>query len=368
MVSGRAAGNANEGQPMRSFEVCTCGEPLQCVEVEDPKPQGTEVLLRVLAAGVCHSDIHFWEGSYDLGSGKKLMLADRGVKLPLAMGHESAGEVVAVGPDAKGVKIGDRRLVFPWIGCGTCAVCQRGEEQLCTSPRFVGVFRPGGYSTHLMMPHPRYLVDYGDIPVEQATPLACAGITTYGALKKIGTDVLKREAVVIVGAGGLGLMGISVLKAMGGRGAIAVDIDPKKREAALKAGAIAAVDPNAPDAAQQITKAAGGALWAAMDLVGASSTVQLCINCLTKGGTLIVVGLFGGDIVLPTPYLPLRALALRGSYTGSLGELKELVELVKRAPLPYVPARLRPLDEANAALDDLRAGRVVGRQLLGPGG
>jgi len=296
------------------------------------------------------------------------MLADRGVKLPLAMGHENAGEVVAFGPDAKGVKVGDRRLVFPWIGCGTCAVCGRGEEQLCTSPQFVGVFRPGGYSTHLMIPHPRYLLDFGSIPVEQATPLACAGVTTYGALKKIDAETLRREAVVIVGAGGLGLMCLSILKAMKGRGAIMVDIDAKKREAALAAGALAAIDPAAPDAAQQITKAAGGTVWAAIDLVGASSTVQLCIGCLTKGGTLIVVGLFGGDIVLPTPYLPLRALALRGSYTGSLRELTELVELVKNAELPYVPTRMRPLEEANAALDDLRAGRVIGRQLLGPGG
>jgi D-arabinose 1-dehydrogenase-like Zn-dependent alcohol dehydrogenase len=352
---------------MRSFEVCTCGEPLQCVEVEDPKPQGTEVLLRVLAAGVCHSDLHFWEGSYDLGGGKRLMLADRGVKLPLAMGHESAGEVVALGPDATGVKIGDRRLVFPWIGCGVCPVCRRGEEQLCTSPRFVGVFRPGGYSTHLLIPHPRYLLDFGNIPVEQATPLACAGVTTYGALKKIDPDTLKREAVVVVGAGGLGLICLSILKAMGGRGAIVLDIDARKREAAMQAGALSAIDPAAPDAAQQVTQAAGGALWAAVDLVGSSSTVQLCVNCLTKGGTLIVVGLFGGDIVLPTPYLPLRALTLRGSYTGSLRELTELVELVKQAPLPYVPTRLRPLEEANAALDDLRAGRVIGRQLLGPG-
>ena len=351
---------------MRSFEVCTCGAPLQLVERANPQPKGSEVLLRVLAAGVCHSDIHFWDGYYDLGSGKRLNLADRGVKLPLAMGHENVGEVVAVGPDATGVRIGDRRLVFPWIGCGTCAVCRRGEEQLCTNPRFIGVFRPGGYSDHLMVPHPRYLLDYGDIPPEQAAPLACSGVTTYGALKKVGQDILSREAIVIVGAGGLGLMCLSILKAMKGRGAIVLDIDPVKREAAMKAGALAAVDPAAPDAAQQITTAAGGPLWAAIDYVGTTSTAQLCINCLTKGGMLIVVGLFGGDITLSLPFLPLRALTVRGSYTGGLGELKELVDLIRNAPLPYVPTRVLALAEAESALQQLKAGKVTGRLVLGP--
>jgi D-arabinose 1-dehydrogenase-like Zn-dependent alcohol dehydrogenase len=352
---------------MRSFQVRACGEPLQCVETTTPQPQGTEVLLRLLAAGVCHSDLHIWDGYYDIGGGKRIDLADRGVTLPLTMGHENVGEVVAVGPDAKGVKIGDRRIAFPWMGCGACAVCKREQEQLCTAPRFLGVFRAGGYSDHLLMPHPRYLVDYGDIPAEQAAPLACSGVTTYGALKKIDQDVLEREAVVIVGAGGLGLMCMSILKAMKGRGAIVLDIDAKKREAAMQAGALAAIDPNAPDARQQIVDAAGGALWAAVDLVGSSSTVQLCIDSLTKGGALIVVGLYGGAVTIPTPYLPLRALAVRGSYTGSLGELKELVALVRDAPPPYVPTRVRPLDEANAALADLKAGKVIGRQVLRPG-
>jgi D-arabinose 1-dehydrogenase-like Zn-dependent alcohol dehydrogenase len=353
---------------MRSFQVRACGEPLQCVDTTTPRPQGSEVLLRVLAAGVCHSDLHIWDGYYDIGGGKQINLADRGVRLPLTMGHETVGEVVALGPDARGVRVGDRRLVFPWIGCGACAVCQRGEEQLCTAPRFTGVFSHGGYSDHILVPDAKYLIDFGDIPSEQAAPLACSGVTTYGALKKIAPDMLKREAIVIVGAGGLGLICLSILKAMGGRGAIVLDIDAGKRAAATKAGAIAAIDPAAPNAAGEIVAAAGGALWAAIDYVGSSSTAQLCIDCLTKGGTLIVVGLFGGAITIPTPFLPLRALTVRGSYTGSLGELKELVSLLRSASLPYVPTRLRPLAEANAALEDLRSGRVIGRQVLGPGG
>ena len=257
------------------------------------------MLLRVLAAGVCHSDLHFWEGVYDLGGGKQLKLTDRGMTLPLTMGHETVGEVVAFGPDVKGVKVGDRRLVFPWIGCGECKVCQRGEEQLCLKPRFLGVFRPGGYSDHIMVPHPRYLLDIGDMPPEQAAPLACSGVTAYGALRKIG-GALQTEPLVIIGAGGLGLMCLAILKSLGGHGAIVLDIDAAKREAAKEAGALAVIDANAPDAVKQIQDAAGGGVWSAVDFVGAGSTVRLGIDCLAKGGKLIVVGLFGGEVTIPT--------------------------------------------------------------------
>ena len=352
---------------MQSYAVCQCGAPLELREQVTPEPTGSEVLLRVLAAGVCHSDLHFWEGAYDLGGGKQLKLTERGMTLPLTMGHETVGEVVAFGPDVKDVKAGDQRLAYPWIGCGECKVCARGEEQLCLKPRFLGVFRPGGYSDYLLVPHPRYLVDFGDIPPEQAAPLACSGVTAYGALRKLG-GLVQTEPIVIVGAGGLGLMCLSILKSLGGYGAIVLDVDPAKRQAALEAGALAVVDPHAADAAPQITAAANGAVWAVVDFVGSSSTVRLGIDCLTKGGKLIVVGLFGGEITIPTPYIPIKAMTLQGSYTGSLTELKELIDLVRRAPLPLVPVRRRPLAEAYAALTDLKDGKVIGRVVLAPAG
>src|SRR5688572_24868953 len=125
---------------MQSFKLCTCGAPLELTEHSTPQPAGTEVLLKVLAAGVCHSDLHLSEGYFDLGGGKRLSLADRGMKLPITLGHENVGEVVALGPQAKGVKIGARMLVNPWIGCGECTVCKRGEENLCRAMRSLGVF------------------------------------------------------------------------------------------------------------------------------------------------------------------------------------------------------------------------------------
>ncbi len=350
---------------MKSYDVCECGAPLRLMERPTPKPTGTEVLLKVVAAGVCHSDLHIWEGFYDLGGGKRLKLADRGVKLPLTMGHENVGDVVAVGPDAKGVKIGDRRLVHPWLGCGECAVCRRGDEQLCRTPFSIGVFRSGGYADHLLVPHPRYLFDIGNIPPERAAPLACSGITTYGALKKLGPS-LQEELVVIIGAGGLGLMCLALHRAMGGKGAIVVDIDPVKREAALKAGAQAAIDPSAADAAKQIIEATKGGAWAVIDLVGATRTVQLALDSLVKGGKLVIVGLFGGDITVPTPSFPLRAMTIQGSYVGSLTEMAELLDLVRRKGAPDLPVGTRPLAGVNEALNELKAGKVIGRLVLTP--
>jgi len=350
---------------MRSFQVCVCGQPLQLLEHATPQPTGTEVLLKVLAAGVCHSDLHLSDGYFDLGGGKRLSLEERGMKLPITLGHENVGEVVAAGPQAKGLKAGDRRLVDPWMGCGECGVCKRGDEQLCTKPGSIGVFRHGGYSTHLMVPHPRYLFDIGDIPPERAAPLACSGVTTYSALKKVG-PTLTTDPTVIIGAGGLGLMCLSLHKAMGGHSAIVADIDPVKRDAALQAGATAAIDSGAPDAAQQVVAATKGGAWAVIDLVGSSSTARFGIDCLIKGGKYIIVGLYGGDITLSLPPLPMRAITIQGSYTGSLTETRELIELVKRTGPPGVPVATRPLEDVNAVLAQLRAGKVVGRVVLTP--
>ena len=350
---------------MKSYDVCECGAPLRLIERPTPKPAGTEILLKVIAAGVCHSDLHIWDGYYDLGGGKRLKLSDRGVKLPLTMGHENVGEVVAVGPDAVGVKVGDRRLVHPWLGCGECAVCRRGDEQLCRTPFSIGVFRSGGYADHLLVPHPRYLFDIGGIAAEKAAPLACSGITTNGVLKKVG-PLLQQEPAVIIGAGGLGLMCLVLHRAMGGKAAIVVDIDPVKREAARRAGAQAVIDGNAADAAKAIIEATKGGAWAVIDLVGASRTVQLGIDTLVKGGKIIVVGLFGGDITVPTPSLPLRAMTIQGSYVGSLTEMAELLDLVRRKGAPDLPVATRPLAAVNDALKDLKTGKVIDRVVLTP--
>jgi D-arabinose 1-dehydrogenase-like Zn-dependent alcohol dehydrogenase len=351
---------------MRSYEVVDYGAPLRLAERPTPEPRGTEVLLRTLGAGVCHSDVHIWEGYYELGGGKRLMAKDRGLVPPITMGHEIAGEVVAVGPDAAGVAPGDKRVAYPWIGCGACAICARGDEHFCPAPRYLGIYRPGGYADHVLVPHPRYLLGIGALTPEEAAPYACSGLTAYGALKRVGEAVLRAGPVALIGAGGLGLMGVALVKALGGVGAIVADIDPKKREAGLAAGALAAVDAAAPDAVRQLQAAAGGALTAVVDFVGASATARLGIDALGKGGKYVIVGLFGGDVTLSLPLLPMRALTVEGSYVGSLPEFRELLDLVIAGEVPPVPLDLRRLDQAQRALDDLKEGRVLGRAVLTP--
>jgi D-arabinose 1-dehydrogenase-like Zn-dependent alcohol dehydrogenase len=153
---------------------------------------------------------------------------------------------------------------------------------------------------------------------------------------------------------------------MGGHSAIVVDIDPAKREAAKQAGAAAVIDGRAADAAKQIIAMTNGGAWAVIDLVGSSATARLGVDCLIKGGKYVIVGLYGGDITLSLPPLPMRAITIQGSYVGSLPETQELIDLVRRTGLPPVPVATRPLDDVNAVLNDLRAGKVIGRVVLTP--
>ena len=346
---------------------CWCvtehGRPLSLFEQPCPQPAGREVLVRITAAGVCHSDVHLWDGYYDLGGGNKLRLQDRGIALPLVMGHEIAGEIVAVGPEGDASRIGEPVLVYPWLGCGACATCRRGEENLCTQGRSLGVFRPGGYQQYVIAPDAKYCIPIGGLDAAEAAPLACSGVTTYSALRKFG-DSIRDEPVVIVGAGGLGMMAMQILKALGGRGSIIVDVDPAKREAAMKAGALAAIDGRAADAAKQLIDATGGGVKRVLDLVGSPDTVNLAIAAAARGADIVIVGLYGGAMTIPVPTFPLKPLAIRGSYVGNLAELNELVAMAKAGSLSLVPVNRRPQDEANSALADLKAGKVIGRVVL----
>ncbi len=350
---------------MKSFQVVDFGGPLQPADRPDPHAAGHEVILAVKAAGVCHSDLHIWEGSYDLGAGKRLMLKDRGINLPLTLGHETAGAIISVGPDVTDRKVGEMCLVYPWIGCGVCRVCRNGYENLCMKPRCLGVHCDGGYSDQLVVPHSKYLLPLDGLDPVVAAPFACSGVTTYSALKKLGA-VVKEEPVLVIGAGGLGLMCLSILKALGGKGAVVVDIDKQRRAAALEAGALAAVDGSAPDALGEIRAALGGLGWAAIDLVGSPATAALAFDSLAKGGKMIMVGLFGGAAPWSLPLIPMKAVSIEGSYTGNLAETRELLELLRSGAVAPIPIQRRPLRDASQTLEDLKAGRIVGRVVLTP--
>ncbi|WP_022728702.1 alcohol dehydrogenase [Fodinicurvata sediminis] len=350
---------------MECCQLMEFGQPLETRTHPLPKPQGEEVLLRVTGAGVCHSDLHIVEGGYDLGQGRSLSFRER-IHFPLTLGHETAGEVVALGPEAKDVAPGDSVLAYPWIGCGQCGVCRAGQENLCLQPDFIGVNRDGGYADHILVPASRHLVDIHGLDPARAAPLTCSGLTTYSALRKFGAR-LETAPTVIMGAGGLGLMALALMQRMGAAGAVVVEPDARRRQAALDAGAQAALDPNDENAADAIRTAVDSQVLSVLDLVGSTASLTLALDLLDKGGQVVVVGLMGGDINLPIPYLPMRALSICGSYNGNLSELQELVELVRQTGLPELPVECRPLHEAQAALEELRSGQVVGRLVLTPG-
>lgn len=353
---------------MRSYQVTVFGTPLVEKDEPTPKPSGAEVLVRVTAAGVCHSDIHICEGFYDFGGGKKFHMGERGLGLPLTMGHEIAGEIVSAGPDSEPVAAGEAIVVYPWIGCGVCSTCRRGDENLCAKPRFLGVFRSGGYATHVIVPHKRYCLPTHGLPPEIAAPYACSGVTTWSALAKIDARVRKTEPILVIGAGGLGLMCLSIIAGSGCKGAIVADIDEGKRKAALDAGALATVDPRDTDAVAQVKALTedGLGLHGAIDLVGAGSSLQFAMDCAAKNCQIIVVGLIGGEITIPTPTIPQRAMTIQGSYVGNLAELDALLRFVAASRPKAIPTNLLPLASANAALDALKAGTVTGRIVLQP--
>jgi alcohol dehydrogenase/propanol-preferring alcohol dehydrogenase len=347
---------------MTSYQVAEFGKPLVQALREAPVPQGEEVVLRITRCGVCHSDVHMQDGFFDLGGGHKLDVA-KTVRPPRTLGHEIAGSVAAVGPQAQGVQVGERRVAFPWIGCGACALCKAGQEHLCSNPQALGVARDGGFATHVVVPHARYLVDPGRLDDDQACTYACAGLTAYSALRKVG-QLTPGEPLLIVGAGGVGLSGIRLAQRLCGVAPIVAEPDRSKWELARAAGASEVIDPSADGALKSLLKATGGGVAVVVDFVGSASSFAFGFAALRKAGRMVCVGLMGGATPIVPAMLSLKALTLVGSYVGSLQELNELMELGRSGELPALPVSLRPLADASQALDDLRAGTVRGRTVL----
>ena len=344
---------------MESYDVVEWGQPLQKALRATPVPSGREVLVKLKYCGVCHSDVHIRDGYFELGNGKRFNMHERGMKLPITMGHEPYGTVVAAGPDSSGAPIGQDRLVYPWTGCGQCARCAEGMDNWCPQPRYLGVQRPGGYADYLLVPDAKYLVDVSGIDPVFAPILACSGLTTYSAIQKL-KPCAATDWILILGAGGLGLMAVSVLRALGHQNIAVADIDSAKWPAATALGASLCLDPTAADAGAQLQALAGG-LWGAIDFVGANGTASVALTNLRKGGRYIAVGLFGGELQQSIVPMIQRALTIQGSYVGSLAELREVVALARTGKLQPIPMATCSLDEVSGVLDRLKAGTVSGR-------
>ena len=358
---------------MKAARIVEPNKPLEVTELPSPKSTGNEVIVKVKAAGVCHSDLHLWEGGYDLGDGNFLKVTDRGVKYPITPGHEIVGTVSEIGDSVKGVSVGDQVLVYPWLGCGECPACKVGNENLCDTPRSIGLFQDGGYAETVKVPHFKYLAKISGIDLDGATSLACSGLTAYTAVKKANMN--SPEFLVIIGAGGLGLMGIQIAKAITKAKVICVDLDDNKLQTAKEMGAdfvvnsnvIGSVATGSGNAAQKIISLSNNkGADSVIDFVNAPQTVKTGLAALRKRGNLVLVGLFGGSLELSLVTIPLKALTIQGAYTGNYNDMVELIDLAKKGIIKPVISQRYSLDQVNDALENLKQRKIIGRAVINP--
>jgi alcohol dehydrogenase, propanol-preferring len=351
---------------MEAAQIIQPNESLQIQRLETPKPKGSQVLVKVNSSGVCHSDIHLWQGGYEGPGGQFLKTTDRGVKYPLTPGHEIAGTVESMGDEAEGFSKDQTVIVFPWIGEGLCPACRIGQENLCDKPRSLGIYTNGGYAEYVLIPSYKYLVKLDeDMDLDASATLSCSALTAYGAVRNAVLNPY--DNLVVVGAGGLGLMAIQLAKSITGAKIIAMDLDDNKLGVAKKNGADITINSKKEDpikAIMELTDKMGAD--AIIDFVNASKTVETDMQLLRRRGKLVLVGLFGGELKLSLVSMPTRAYKIIGSYTGSISEMVELVSLAKRGVIKPVVSERFKLNQATEALTMLKDGKIVGRGVINP--
>lgn len=317
---------------MRAVVLRSFHAPLEVEERPVPAPRdGNEVLVRVLACGVCHSDLHVAEDYFDS-------------PLPLVLGHEIAGEVEGLG----------NVLVYtPW-GCGECRFCLKSEEMICPDAKEAGLFQDGGYAEYVLVPDRRYLYPIGDLEPIEAAPLGCGGLTPYRAVKHARSWLRPGSRALVLGAGGLGQFGIQYLRILSDATVHVGDPSAQKRERALELGAEDAAEPAALEGPYEVV----------LDFVGSDDSLAHAARLVNRQGVAIVIGLFGGRIPFGLGGVPHEAHFL-SSIWGSRDELAELIDLAQRERLEYTIDTM-PLDRAQEAHDLVRRGEARGRIVLVP--
>jgi alcohol dehydrogenase, propanol-preferring len=352
---------------MQTARIVEPKESLQIQELERPQATGSQVLIKVKSSGVCHSDIHLWDGGYEGPGGTFLKTTDRGVKYPLTPGHEIAGTIEEMGSEARDqFQKNEAVLVYPWIGDGLCPACRAGEENLCDKPRSLGIYQDGGYAEYVLVPSYRYLIRLdNEIDMDAAATLSCSALTAYGAVKN--TEIKPNDNVVVVGAGGLGLMAIQLAKAISGARIIALDLNDEKLTTAKQNGADDTINSKKEDPIKSVMEFTDNlGADAVIDFVNSSKTVETELQFLRRRAKVILVGLFGGEVKLNLVTMPTKAFRLIGSYTGSMADVTELLSLAKRGVIkPVITDRFK-LRQATEALSKLKEGEIVGRGIINP--
>jgi len=342
---------------MKSFDVVEHKKPLVLTEKPIPSLKPPEVLVRILVSGICHSDIHIHDGAIP-------------VPIPTTMGHEATGEVVDVGSEVKNIKVGDKVIVYSWLTL----------DPERNYPYCIGVGMNGTHATHVVVPEERYCVKIeNNISLEEAALLACSGVTAYTALKKVKELLDKRwksRVLVIIGVGGVGLQAVRFSKIVTGVAPIVCDVSDKRLYLAKQIGPEGTITVNSSNPAdalktiQSLTDRRGAD--AVIDFVGLTETFNFGVSLLSlkqhveRPGKYIIVGLYGAEAKLPLKRLIFNIFSVEGSFTGSLEDMKELLNIfsdhkVKSFPISKKSLSLESLTEG---LEALKKGLVDGRIVM----
>ncbi|WP_037914384.1 NAD(P)-dependent alcohol dehydrogenase [Actinacidiphila yeochonensis] len=346
---------------MKALQYRTIGAAPEVVTVPDPEPGPGQVLLKVTAAGVCHSDIAVMSWPAESFP----------YALPLTLGHEGVGTVAALGQGVTGVREGDAVAVYgPW-GCGRCAKCAEGKENYCLRAdelgiRPPGLGAPGAIAEYLLVDDPRHLVPLDGLDPVAAVPLTDAGLTPYHAIKRALPKLVPGSTAVVIGTGGLGHTAIQLLRALTPARVVALDVSEEKLKLARTVGAHETVlsDDSAPAAVRELTGGLGA--QAVFDFVGADPTVRIAGAVAGVEAEVVLVGIGGGALPVGFGLMPFE-VSVSAPYWGSRGELQEVLALARSGAVS-VHTETFSLDEAPLAYERLHAGKVNGRAVILPNG
>lgn len=341
---------------MRAVQVVGYHRNLEMTEVAKPTPTGPfDVVVKIGGAGVCRTDLHILEGQWAEKSG---------VALPYTIGHENAGWVEAVGPAVTNVTEGDRVIVHPLITCGLCRACRSGDDVHCEASAFPGIDTHGGYAEYLKT-SARSVVKIDDsLEPADVAALADAGLTAYHAAAKAARRLTPRDRVVVIGAGGLGHIGIQVLKAISPAELIVVDRNAQALKLAEAIGADHGVLADGTQIEAVLDLTGGNGAEVVVDFVGEGGATSEGVQMLRRHGDYHVVG-YGENINVPTIDIISTEINFVGNLVGSYNDLCDLMALAARGAV-NLHTQKYTLDDFQSAIDDLDAGNVRGRAILTP--
>ena len=323
-------------------------QPLVIERTADPKLASGEVLVRVEACGVCHSDLHIADGDWPQFAPI--------VKKPLILGHEIVGRIVDKGTAVTGVRTGDR-VGMPWIywTCGECESCREGNENLCARQSITGVSVDGGFAELVRAPATHVVRIPDKLSSSEAAPMLCAGVTVYRALKRAG--IFPGQRLAVFGIGGLGHIGVQIGRELGAD-VTAIDLSEQKLELAKSLGASALIDATKVDSGRHLRKQGG--VHVALVTSASRSAYDSAFQSVRPGGTLLVVGLPAENICFPPIMMASREICIKASAVGTRKDGDEVLALAEAGRV-LCHVSLRELDRANETLEELRSGAVLGR-------